>query len=197
MHCFIMPSAGEDRHTWAASWQNQQNECAPSKDRSAWASAQSDQSSLCTQLVAKDPSFLHADSEDSDQTGRMPRLIWVFAGRTTTLLVLSCRSSLLRAHTAQTVIKVQILAVNVDAFHYRLQGLEALNHKTISSLNEVKDINEKTNCMSRGKKIVLSQMCQCVKWQIWEWLNTIFEYLFSFELKPQGVRTASQYKNTK
>ena len=27
------------------------------------------------ELVAKDPSFLHADSEDSDQTGRMPRLI--------------------------------------------------------------------------------------------------------------------------
>ena len=28
-----------------------------------------------TQWVANDPSFLHADSEDSDQTGRMPRLI--------------------------------------------------------------------------------------------------------------------------
>ena len=40
------------------------------------------ESSLCTQWVAKDPSFLHADSEDSDQTGRMPRLIWVVAGRT-------------------------------------------------------------------------------------------------------------------
>ena len=40
------------------------------------------ESSLCAQRVAKDPSFLHADSEDSDQTGRMPRLIWVFAGRT-------------------------------------------------------------------------------------------------------------------
>ena len=39
------------------------------------------ESSLCAQWVAKDPSFLHADSEDSDQTGRMPRLIWVFAGR--------------------------------------------------------------------------------------------------------------------
>ena len=26
--------------------------------------------------------FLHADSEDSDQTGQMPRLIWVFAGCT-------------------------------------------------------------------------------------------------------------------
>ena len=32
---------------------------------------------------------LWARSEDSDQTGRMPRLIWVFAGRTVTLLVLS------------------------------------------------------------------------------------------------------------
>ena len=33
------------------------------------------ESSLCAQWVVKDPSFLHADSEDSDQTGRMPRLI--------------------------------------------------------------------------------------------------------------------------
>ena len=48
------------------------------------------ESSLCAQWVAKDPSFLHADSEDSDQTERMPRLIWVFAGRTLILLVLSC-----------------------------------------------------------------------------------------------------------
>ena len=34
-----------------------------------------------------------AHSEDSDQTEQMPRLIWVFAGRTLTLLVLSCCSS--------------------------------------------------------------------------------------------------------
>ena len=27
------------------------------------------ESSLCVQTVAEDPSFLHADSEDSDQTG--------------------------------------------------------------------------------------------------------------------------------
>ena len=40
------------------------------------------ESSLCTQWVAKDPNFLQVDSKDSDQTGRMPRLIWVFAGRT-------------------------------------------------------------------------------------------------------------------
>ena len=36
---------------------------------------QSDQSSLGAQWVAKDPMVLHADSEDSDQTGGMPRLI--------------------------------------------------------------------------------------------------------------------------
>ena len=39
-------------------------------------------SSLCAQWVAKDPRFLHADSEYSDQTRRMLRLIRVFAGRT-------------------------------------------------------------------------------------------------------------------
>ena len=52
------------------------------------------ESSLCAQWVAKNPSILHADSEDSDQTGRIPRLIWVFAGRTAILLVLSCRGSI-------------------------------------------------------------------------------------------------------
>ena len=47
------------------------------------------ESSLCAQWVAKDPSFLHADSKDSDQTGWMPRLVWVFPGCTVILLVLS------------------------------------------------------------------------------------------------------------
>ena len=54
------------------------------------------ESSLCTQWVTKDPSFLHEDSKDSDQTGRMPRLIRVFARSTTTLLVLSWGNSCIR-----------------------------------------------------------------------------------------------------
>ena len=37
-----------------------------------------------------------AHGEDSDQTGRMPRLIWIFAGRTVTLLVLSCHGSIMK-----------------------------------------------------------------------------------------------------
>ena len=40
------------------------------------------ESSLCALRIAKDPSYLHADSEAPNQTGRMPRLTWVFAGRT-------------------------------------------------------------------------------------------------------------------
>ena len=36
-----------------------------------------------------------AQSEDSDQTGWMPRLIWVFAWRTAILLVVSCRDSII------------------------------------------------------------------------------------------------------
>ena len=41
----------------------------PAKTDHVWS-----ESSLCTQWIAMDLSFLHADSEDSDQTGRMPRL---------------------------------------------------------------------------------------------------------------------------
>ena len=40
------------------------------------------ESSLCTKWVAMDTIFLPADSEDSDQIGQMPRLIWVFCGCT-------------------------------------------------------------------------------------------------------------------
>ena len=50
--------------------------------RSAWTSAQSDQSSLSTWRKLGSLATHWAHSKDSDQTGRMPRLIWVFAGCT-------------------------------------------------------------------------------------------------------------------
>ena len=52
-------------HIRATSWKNQQND-------------------ICAQrrLGSIDLRFLHAGSEASEQTGRMPRLIWVFALRT-------------------------------------------------------------------------------------------------------------------
>ena len=57
--------------------------CAPAKTQISlgihpvWS-----QSLLCTQWAAKDPRLLHADGKDSDQTGQMTRLIWIFTGRT-------------------------------------------------------------------------------------------------------------------
>ena len=67
---------------WAAAQQNQQNDmCAQRRLRSAWASAQSDQSSLSTWRKLGSLATYWVHREDSDQTGRMPRLIWVFAGR--------------------------------------------------------------------------------------------------------------------
>ena len=64
--------------------------CAPSKDSdqtgrilwSAWAFAQSDQSSLSAWRKLWSLATYWVHSEDSDQTGRMPKLIRVFAGRT-------------------------------------------------------------------------------------------------------------------
>ena len=68
---------------WAALWQNQLNGmCAQRRLTSAWASAQSDQSSLSAWRKLGSLATHWAHSEDSDQTGRMHRLIWVFAWRT-------------------------------------------------------------------------------------------------------------------
>ena len=64
--------------------------CTQRRLRSAWASAQSDQSSQSEWRNLGSLANHWAHSKDSDQTGRMPRLIWVFAGHTLILLVLSC-----------------------------------------------------------------------------------------------------------
>ena len=61
------------------------------------------ESSLCAQWVVKDPGFLHADSEVSDQTGR-----------TTTLLVLSCRGSFMSSliHCLQNCVVIFNIVIN-------------------------------------------------------------------------------------
>ena len=62
---------------------NQQNDmCAQRRLRLAWASTQSDQSLLSTWRKLGSLAAHWAHCKDSDQTGRMPRLTRVFAGRT-------------------------------------------------------------------------------------------------------------------
>ena len=106
---------------WTAAWQKPTNYlCAQRWLRSAWASVQFDQSSLCTRWVAKDPSFLHVDSEDSDQTGQMPGLIWVFAGRTVILLVLSWSGSIINVNSR--IWSVSSLFVKVNSYLWLIWG---------------------------------------------------------------------------
>ena len=58
---------------WATTWQNQQNECAPSEDSYQPGHPPSLIRVFALRSVGnKGPKVLHADSEDSDQTGRMP-----------------------------------------------------------------------------------------------------------------------------
>ena len=75
---------------WATSWQNQQNDlCTQRRQISLGFCPVWSEPSLWTQWVAKDPVFLQADSKYSDQTRRLPRLIWVFTGHTDHFVVLS------------------------------------------------------------------------------------------------------------
>ena len=60
------------------------------------------ESSLCAHWVAKDPMFLHANSEDSDQTGRMPGWSESSLGTQVILLVLSCASSICLCYISAT-----------------------------------------------------------------------------------------------
>ena len=67
-----------------------------------------------------------AHSEDSDQTGRMPRLIWVFTGRTLFLLVLSCRGSIIIIWTHKFIWKrPRGRAVSAPDFGSRGRGFES------------------------------------------------------------------------
>ena len=74
----------------ATTWQNQQCGCVPSED----SYQPGHPPSLISGFTVHRFLATHwAHSEDSDQTGRIPRLIWAFAGRTLILLVLSSRDS--------------------------------------------------------------------------------------------------------
>ena len=56
--------------------------CAQWRLRSAWASTQSDQSLRCPHEESLCPYLPTERTVKTDQTGRMPRLIWIFAGHT-------------------------------------------------------------------------------------------------------------------
>ena len=94
--------------------------CAQRRLRSTWASAQSDQSSLSVWRKLGSLATHWAHSEDSDQTGRMPSLIWVFARGTARLLVLSWGGSI---NLALFIESVAVTAVNTNRIPQKMLQL--------------------------------------------------------------------------
>ena len=105
-------------NNWARARKEKKGLCAsedsdqPAHLRSHWS-----ESSRCAQWVAKDPRFLHADSEDSDQTDRMPRLIslrwahrWFFFMQRLIIITFSNKFSGLNSLSAKTC-RISLAAV--------------------------------------------------------------------------------------
>ena len=93
--------------------------CAQRRLRSAWASAQSDQSLRCAfsgQLRTQD--FFMRTAKTLIRL--MPRLIWVFTGRTLSLLVLSCRGSF--AYFSATPAKIKFRLFEDSPFGHSHQA---------------------------------------------------------------------------
>ena len=68
----------------------------------------------CALTVARHPRFLHADSEDFDQTGQAPRLIRVFAGCTGQFFgLLCCGSDVSLTMLMQQMVVRALQSVNV------------------------------------------------------------------------------------
>ena len=86
-------------------------------------------------------------SEDSDQTGRMPRLIWVFAGRTLILLVLSCRGSF------QFVSFIMLLLLFLLGFY----GLSQL-------FNLIEQVGQKWKILKKNNLPTRKQILACPSW---------------------------------
>ena len=125
--------------------------CAQRRLRSAcpvWS-----ESLLCTQWVAKDPSFLHADSKDSDQSGQMPRLIclrWAhmplcwfchlsrrltrWAYSIPMVLRLSSSSSVRRHPHFQTWISLKAVGQSWSNFIYSITGVGERLHKVLGQI---------------------------------------------------------------
>ena len=108
---------------WASAWQNLQNGiCAQRRLRSAWASAQYDQSSLSAWRKFGFLATHWVHSKDSDQTGQMPRLIWVFAGRTCRFVgFVMCWLIYVLNNNQKSLNEVLLICTNNKCFHEEIE----------------------------------------------------------------------------
>ena len=105
-----------------------------------------------------------AHSENCDQTGRMPRLIWVFAGRTAILLVLSCCGSY--ACETWTVYQRHAKRLNHFHIHYlrkflqirwqdKIPGTDALKRAGVQGIHTLLKIVKNGVALSERKQTTM------------------------------------------
>ena len=131
-----------------ASWQNQRNGmCAQRRLGSAWESTQSEQSSLSAWRKLGSLATYWAHSEDSDQTGWMLRLIWIFAGHT--------------CHKAGCGIWLcQFLII---AYLFTLMVLGHFSHKNIESIYKKDSFQVK---WSYSRENLFMRLCYSIRFKI-------------------------------
>ena len=133
--------------------------CAQRRFRSAWASTHAvwSDSSLSAWRKLGPLATHEAHSEDSDQTGRMPRLIWVFAGRTATLLVLSCRGSITgwTSILANWMPDVFFTELNLNFLYF---NANCVDHESMLSWSTLFDKLACTNVLINSTSVVRQQV---------------------------------------
>ena len=146
------------------------------------------ESSLCTQWVVKDPSFLHMDSEDSDQIGRMPMLIGVFAVRrahfvgflmrwlkyVTLFLAQAHYESCYLQNTKVPILKIypySIKNVRVTTLNYHLLQIAKLPKIHFKPNIELKFVILQWNVLSTANKFKCFQWNNSVCTQLLSWIK--------------------------
>ena len=115
-----------------------------------------------------------AHSEDSDQTGRMPRLIRVFAGHTVTLLVLSCCGSytvtafnpILNQQAESECSGLDILDLSNVSHVMRNFSAEMCDDIRLKQTSPATKANRSLGIWIKNLSIILSRprLCRCAGW---------------------------------
>ena len=106
------------KNIWATSWQNQQNDCAPSEDSDQPGHSLSLISLRCALNGQLRTQAFFMWTAKTDQTGRMPRLICVFAGCTCHFVGLLMRKLIFGYQTTNLIFGSHNLIFWISMIHF-------------------------------------------------------------------------------
>ena len=105
-----------------------------------------------------------AYGEDSDQTEWISRLIWVFAGRTLTLLVLSCRGQIFDKATSVKTVYKQSSGTDIQAMSLPKPYVIIFRTKPVNCLRRYSfDCKSIPSCNCPGEKRKFQSIRACIR----------------------------------